>query len=220
MVASVAVEHRTTYRFERPAVLGPHLVRLRPAPHSRTPIESYSLSVSPAGHFLNWQQDPFGNHVARLVFPDPVTELDITVNLVADLTVVNPLDFFVEDYATQYPFRYPAQLASDLAPYLIAVDQEPGGGPGPLVREFIADTRLSAMNHVPTVRFLSELNKTVNEAVEYTVRMEHGVQSPDETLRRSIGSCRDSAWLMVSLARELGLAARFVSGYLVQLAAE
>ena len=126
MVASVAVEHRTTYRFERPAVLGPHLVRLRPAPHSRTPIESYSLSVSPAGHFLNWQQDPFGNHVARLVFPDPVTELDITVNLVADLTVVNPLDFFVEDYATQYPFRYPAQLASDLAPYLIAVDQEPG----------------------------------------------------------------------------------------------
>jgi len=220
VVASVAVEHRTTYRFERPAVLGPHLVRLRPAPHSRTPIESYSLSVGPAGHFLNWQQDPFGNHVARLVFPDPVTELDITVNLVADLTVVNPLDFFVEDYATQHPFRYPAQLASDLAPYLIAVDQEPGGGPGPLVREFIADTRLSAMDHVPTVRFLSELNKTVTEAVEYTVRMEHGVQSPDETLRRSIGSCRDSAWLLVSLARELGLAARFVSGYLVQLAAD
>jgi uncharacterized protein (DUF2126 family)/transglutaminase-like putative cysteine protease len=218
VAVSVALEHRTTYRFEHPAVLGPHLVRLRPAPHSRTPIESYSLNVEPSGLFLNWQQDPFGNHIARLVFPEPVRELDITVNLVADLTVINPFDFFVEDYAETFPFRYPDLLAGDLAPFRMPVEDTPGAGSTSLVSGFLADTGLGARTDTPIVQFLSDLNRTVAGEIGYSVRMEHGVQPPAETLQRAIGSCRDSAWLLVSLARELGMAARFVSGYLVQLA--
>jgi len=220
VAVTVAIEHRTTYRFDGLAVLGPHLIRLRPAPHSRTPIESYSLTVEPQGTFVNWQQDPFGNHVGRLVFPKPVNELDITVQLVADLTTVNPFDFFIEPYAARFPFHYPDRLASDLAPYLVSVGEDAPGAaaPAPEVRAFIEDHRLGTITDVPTVAFLSDLNRQVSGVIEYETRLEQGVQSPEVTLRRSIGSCRDSAWLLVSLARELGLAARFVSGYLVQLA--
>ncbi len=218
MAVTVALEHRTSYRFDRPVVLGPHLIRLRPAPHTRTPIRSYSLQVTPGPNFLNWQQDPFGNHLARVVFPEPMTELDIVVDLVADLTVINPLDFFVEDYAEKYPFDYPPALAADLAPYRAPVAEGGASGPGPLLRGWLRRSGLSDLSRIPTVSFLAELNRLVAAGVEYSVRMEHGVQSPDETLRRAIGSCRDSAWLLVSLARELGWAARFVSGYLVQIA--
>ena len=221
MAVIVALEHRTSYRFDRPAVLGPHLIRLRPAPHCRTPIESYSLTVEPGPNFLNWQQDPFGNHMARVVFPEPVMSLDVTVRLVADLTVVNPLDFFVEDYAEKYPFSYPPALAADLVPYRSSI-AEPGSpagsGSGPLLRGWLRRSGLADRSGVATVPFLGELNRKVAQSVGYSVRMEHGVQSPDETLQRAIGSCRDSAWLLVSLARELGWAARFVSGYLIQLA--
>ncbi len=122
MSIKVALEHRTTYEFERAVAVGPHVVRLRPAPHCRTPIEAYSLKVEPAGHFVNWQQDPFGNWLARLVFPEKVSTLDITVGLVADLMVINPFDFFIEDYAERFPFDYEPQLAADLAPYLRPVD--------------------------------------------------------------------------------------------------
>src|SRR5678815_3908730 len=114
----IALEHRTTYRFDRPIAIGPHVIRLRPAPQSRTPIESYSLTISPADHFINWQQDPFGNHVARVVFGSKADELEITVGLVADMQTINPFDFFIEDYAASYPFRYPEELAADLKPYL------------------------------------------------------------------------------------------------------
>ncbi len=216
MSIKVALEHRTTYEFAHPVNVAPHVVRLRPAPHCRTPIEAYSLTVEPAGHFVNWQQDPFGNWVARLVFPEKVAALDITVGLVADLMVINPFDFFIEEYAETFPFAYHAALAADLAPYLREVDDadaarafadslpQPGDRPG----------------GVPTVSFLAELNAAVHAEVAYSVRMEPGVQTPDETLARRIGSCRDSAWLLVALLRHHGLAARFVSGYLVQLAAD
>jgi uncharacterized protein (DUF2126 family)/transglutaminase-like putative cysteine protease len=218
----VALEHRTTYRFAHPVNVQPHSVRLRPAPHTRTPITAYSLTVSPEHHFRNWQQDPFGNWVARLVFPEPVTELEITVDLVADLTVINPFDFFLESYAEQFPFAYPADLAADLAPYLRPVDEDaPGSGPGPVVTKWLAGQRL-AERDTPwrTIDFLVEINGRVQGDVGYSVRMEPGVQTPDQTLTRAIGSCRDSAWLLVSVLRQLGLAARFVSGYLVQLAAD
>ena len=212
MSIKVALEHRTTYEFERPVEVGPHVVRLRPAPHCRTPIEAYSLKVEPAGHFVNWQQDPFGNWLARLVFPEKVATLDITVGLVADLMVINPFDFFIEEYAERYPFAYEPELAADLAPYLRPVEDS-------------AETaawreRLPALpaDGVLMVPFLAELNAAVHRDVAYSVRMEPGVQTPDETLRAAIGSCRDSAWLLVSLLRQYGLAARFVSGYLVQLA--
>jgi uncharacterized protein (DUF2126 family)/transglutaminase-like putative cysteine protease len=221
VAVTVVLEHRTSYRFDRPAVLGPHLIRLRPAPHCRTPIESYSLTVEPGPNFMNWQQDPFGNHVARVVFPEPVTHLDVNVRLVADLTVINPLDFFVEEYAEKFPFSYTPVLAADLAPYRSSISEPgatSGSGAGPLLRGWLRRSGLADHTATPTVTFLAELNRKVAAGVAYTVRMEHGVQSPDETLRRAVGSCRDSAWLLVSLARELGWAARFVSGYLVQLA--
>jgi uncharacterized protein (DUF2126 family)/transglutaminase-like putative cysteine protease len=218
----VALEHSTIYRFAHPVSVHPHTVRLRPAPHTRTPITAYSLTVRPEQHFRNWQQDPFGNWVARLVFPEPVTELEITVDLVADLTVVNPFDFFLESYAEQFPFAYPPLLAADLAPYLRPVDEDAAGsGPGPEVVKWLAAQRILERD-TPwrTIDFLVEVNRRVQGDVGYSVRMEPGVQTPDETLTRAIGSCRDSAWLLVSVLRQLGLAARFVSGYLVQLAAD
>jgi uncharacterized protein (DUF2126 family)/transglutaminase-like putative cysteine protease len=209
----VAVAHRTSYRFDRPVGLGPHLVRLRPAPHCRTPILSYSLSVAPANHFINWQQDPFGNHVARLVFPEPVTELEVTIDLVADLTVINPFDFFVEEYAERFPFAYDADLERDLAVYRAPTEE-----PGPLLRKWLADLPDPGADGQPVVDYLAALNRHAVQSIGYSVRLEEGVQTPEETLDRAIGSCRDSAWLLVCALRELGLAARFVSGYLVQLA--
>ncbi|MFL6043523.1 MAG: DUF2126 domain-containing protein [Propionibacteriaceae bacterium] len=209
----IALEHRTTYRFDRSIVIGPHVIRLRPAPHSRTPIENYSLTISPTDHFINWQQDPFGNYLARAVFSSKVSELDITVGLVADMRAINPFDFFIEDYAATYPFDYPAQLAADLGPYL----DIPDSARGPIFNEWMAQSA-PPPDRQSTVQFLGALNSAVYRDVAYSVRMEHGVHAPDETLTQHIGSCRDSAWLLVTALRKRGLAARFVSGYLVQLA--
>ena len=214
MSIKVALEHRTSYEFDQPVQVYPHVVRLRPAPHTRTPIDAYSLDIEPSSAFLNWQQDPFGNWQARLVFPEPVKKLEITVGLVADLMVINPLDFFVEEYAETFPFSYEDELAADLAPYLRPVDG--------------SDDLAAWKDQLPalppegkqTVPWLAEVNAAVQRRIAYSVRMEPGVQSPDRTLEIGIGSCRDSAWLLVSLLRQYGLAARFVSGYLVQLAAD
>ncbi len=205
----IAIEHRTEYRFDGPVRLGPHIVRLRPAPHCRTPILSYSLQVTPATHFLNWQQDPVGNHLARLVFPEPTNELSVTVDLVADMTVINPFDFFVEDSAREWPFAYEDTLARDLAPYLEV------GELGPLQAQWLGEI---SREFTPVIDFLVALNQRVLGDVSYSVRMETGVQTPEQTLAAGIGSCRDSAWLLVDTLRRLGLAARFASGYLVQLA--
>ncbi|TQJ30665.1 DUF2126 domain-containing protein [Microbacterium sp. SLBN-146] len=214
MSIKVALEHYTAYEFDRPVAVAPHVVRLRPAPHARTPIEAYSLDISPKEHFLNWQQDPFGNWLARIVFPERVSRLEIKVGLVADMMVVNPLDFFIEDYAERFPFAYAGDLATDLAPYLRPVDDSVAAS------QWRSALPPLPADGVPTVRFLADLNSAVNRTVAYSVRMETGVQTPDETLALGIGSCRDSAWLLVSLLRQYGLAARFVSGYLVQLASD
>ena len=209
----IALEHRTTYRFDRPIAIGPHVIRLRPAPHSRTPIEGYSLTISPADHFINWQQDPFGNYLARAVFPSKASELEIIVGLVADMRAINPFDFFIEDYAGTYPFDYPAELAADLKPYL----DIQASARGRIFEEWMAQSA-PPPDGQSTVEFLGALNAAVNRDVAYSARMEHGVNAPDETLSQHMGSCRDSAWLLVTALRQRGLAARFVSGYLVQLA--
>jgi uncharacterized protein (DUF2126 family)/transglutaminase-like putative cysteine protease len=209
----VAVEHRTSYRFSRPVALQPHVVRLRPAPHCRTPVLAYSLRVQPDPHFVNWQQDPFGNHLARLVFPERATELELVVDLVADLTVINPFDFFLDESAERWPFAYGAQEARDLAPYL-ATDPA-----GKLLADWLAEVK-SEPDGEATVPFLFALNRRLQGDVGYSLRFEPGVQTPEETLARAIGSCRDSAWLLVQVLRHLGLAARFASGYLIQLAAD
>ena len=214
MSIHVGIEHRTTYRFDRPVGLSPHVIRLRPAPHSRTPILAYSLKVTPAEHFVNWQQDPFGNYLARFVFPEKATELTVTVDLVADMTVINPFDFFIDEEARAFPFAYDGGLARDLAPYLVLAEG------GPLLDEWMAALPALPVDGMATVDFLVEINARVQRAVDYSIRMEPGVQTPDETLEKHLGSCRDSAWLLVQILRRLGLAARFVSGYLVQLVAD
>ena len=222
MTIKVALEHRTSYTFDRPVRVFPHVVRLRPAPHSRTPIEAYSLQVEPADHFVNWQQDAVGNFVYRLTFPNPTDRLTITVGLIADLKVINPFDFFIEDWAEIWPsegFSYPEPLADELKPYLQPVDEDgAGSGPGELTRKWVRD--FSVPPNTRTIDFLVELNRRINADLSYSVRMEHGVQTPDFTLRTGVGSCRDFAWLLVSVARQMGLAARFVSGYLVQLTSD
>ena len=208
MAILAAVHHLTHYRYDRPVILGPQIIRLRPAPHSRTKVLSHSLKVEPANHFVNLQQDPYGNFLARFVFPEPVRELKIEVDLVADMTVYNPFDFFVEETVETFPFDYPEEIREDLAIYRTP---EPAG---PLLSAFLETVDRAPAN---TVSFLVGLNARVQREIAYIVRMETGVFSPEETLAARKGSCRDSSWLLVQVLRNLGLAARFVSGYLIQL---
>src|SRR3990172_4658182 len=215
MTIRVALHHRTRYAFDRLVSLSPHEIRLRPAPHCRTPIHSYSLRVAPEKHFVNWQQDAYGNYIARFVSPEKAHALDIAVDLVADMTVINPFDFFVEPGAEHFPFDYPPQLAAELAPYL---EKEPTG---PLLADWLGDFGKRGINPGSnTVDFLVALNERLSREIRYLVRMAPGIQTPEETLQRGEGSCRDSGWLLVQILRHLGLAARFVSGYLVQLVAD
>lgn len=208
MSLKVSLRHRTEYFYDRRIELGPQIVRLRPAPHSRTPIPSYALKIEAGEHFLNWQQDPYGNYLARLVFQERAEKLAIDVSLTADMTVINPFDFFLEDSAENYPFDYNEAVLADLRPFLGDIEN------GSQLLTFMAgiDTTPKRL-----IDFLVEVNRYVYDAIEYLIRMEPGVQSCEETLTKRSGSCRDSAWLLVNIFRHLGLAARFASGYLIQL---
>ncbi len=214
MSIRVALHHQTRYRYDRDVSLSPHEVRLRPAPHCRTPILSYSLNVKPEQHFINWQQDIFGNYIGRFVFPEKTRELDITVDLVADMTVINPFDFFIESYADKFPFSYRPELMRDLTPYL-AIDEQ-----GQQLLKWLQDFRSANPGPVATIDFLIAVNQQLQRDIRYLVRMEPGVQTCEQTLGNRSGSCRDSGWLMVQILRHCGLAARFVSGYLIQLKAD
>ncbi len=211
MTIRVAIRHKTIYKFDRPVSLSPHVFRLRPAVHSRTPIKGYALRIEPKNHFINWQQDPFGNILARVVFPDKCQKLSVEVEVIADMTVINPFDFFVEDYAENYPFKYDTLTLKELQPYLELAEN------GPLLMQWVKEFDISKRN---INDFLVDINRAVFAAISYNIRMEVGIQSCEETLKIRSGSCRDSAWLLVQILRHLGLAARFVSGYLVQLTSD
>ena len=211
MAIRVAINHKSLYQYDRLVNLSPHVFRLRPAVHCRTPIEAYSLKIEPEEHFINWQQDPFGNYQARVVFLQPTHALSVEVDLIADMTVINPFDFFLEASAEHYPFSYQAQLKEELTPFLEIREK------GPLLTAWL--------ENVPRTKqkmndFLVNINRHLSEHIKYTIRMEPGVQSCEQTLATQTGSCRDTGWLLVQILRHLGLAARFVSGYLVQLVAD
>jgi len=208
MSIHAALHHVTHYKYDRPVQLGPQVVRLRPAPHCRSKVISYSLRVEPEQHFVNWQQDPFANYLARLVFPEKSREFKVTVDLVVEMAVYNPFDFFLEPQAENFPFKYTESQAQELAPYLVA---DPAT---PLVAAYLEKISRKTQR---TIDFLVGLNQQVQQDVNYLIRMEPGVQTPEQTLANASGSCRDSGWLLVQLLRNMGLAARFVSGYLIQL---
>src|SRR5438034_7130759 len=211
MSVLVGLQHVTRYRYDRPVALGPQIIRLRPAPHTRTAIRSYSLKVTPAEHFVNWQQDPNGNWLARFVFPERTTEFSIAVDLLADMSVINPFDFFVDPVATNYPFVYPSEFDEELAPYL---SKEPAG---PKLTEYVKSLPRKQQS---IIDFIVALNQRLQGDIRYLVRMDPGVQATEDTLTLASGSCRDSAWLMVQVLRHLGLASRFVSGYLIPLTSD
>jgi len=204
----VALNHKTSYRYDRRVNLAPQIVRLRPAPHCRTPILSYSMTVTPKNHFINWQQDPFSNYLGRLVFPEKTAEFQVEVDLVAEMVIINPFDFFLEPAAEKFPFAYDSMLKSDLGPYLSRQSA------GDQLAAYLAQIDRHSRQ---TIGFLVDLNRKLNRDIRYLIRMEPNVQSCEQTLALGSGSCRDSAWLLVNILRHLGLAARFVSGYLIQL---
>jgi uncharacterized protein (DUF2126 family)/transglutaminase-like putative cysteine protease len=211
MSIQIALNHRTQYRYDKAVSVGPQVIRLRPAPHCRTPVLSYSLRVAPAGHLLNWQFDLHNNHLARLLFPDKTNEFVVEVDLVAELSPFNPFDFFLEPGVENYPFEYVPELAKDLEPYRWVDPADP------LLQAFLGKLSREKQG---TIGFLVDLNRRVRSEIEYVTRLDPGIQTCEQTLEKSSGSCRDSAWLLVQILRHLGIASRFVSGYLIQLAAD
>jgi uncharacterized protein (DUF2126 family) len=231
MSIHVALHHRTQYRYDRPVSLGPQIVRLRPAPHSRTRILSYSLRVAPENHFINWQQDPQSNYHARLVFTGQTREFLVEVDLVAEMAVLNPFDFFLEPGAETFPFAYDSALDHELAPFQRKCCLTPNFMHylAVLRRDILGETlqpnqkqrvERPESEKPRTNDFLVAVNQRLWKDIQYTIRLETGVQTPEETLTTLSGSCRDSAWLLCQLFRHCGLASRFVSGYLIQLKAD
>ncbi len=208
MSIHVALNHITSYHYDRLVGLSPQLVRLRPAPHCRTPILSYSLRIAPRPHFVNWQQDPQSNYLARVTFPEKVHEFRLEVDLVVETAVYNPFDFFLEPQAETFPFTYEDWQLQELQPYL---RREPLT---PTFAEYLATTPTTAAR---TVDFLVALNQQLQGDIKYVIRLDPGIQTTEQTLTLARGSCRDTTWLLVQLLRHRGLAARFVSGYLIQL---
>ena len=208
MTIKVALRHVTSYAYDRLIELGPQTIRLKPAPHTRAHLDSYSLTVTPTEHFLNWQQDPFGNYIARAVFPNKTREFKVEVDLVVNMQIFNPFDFFIDEYATQYPFKYHADLLESLSPYLEVKET------GPLLMQLVHELKTE---NTKTIDFLVAVNAHISKRLNYIIRLEPGVQSCEYTLEVNSGSCRDMAWLMCQVTRHLGLASRFASGYLIQL---
>ncbi len=214
MSIKVAVRHFTKYSYDRHIELSPQVIRLRPAPHSRTFIKGYSLNIKPENHFINWQQDPFGNYLARIVFPEKVDHFEVDVEVIADMVVINPFDFFMEDYAQKFPFTYEENLKRQLQPYLDITEEDD------ILMNLVERAKKLVTKDINTIDLLVAINQLINQEIKYNIRLEAGVQSCKQTLELCTGSCRDFAWLLVQVLRHIGLAARFTSGYLIQLKAD
>ncbi|MCT7951418.1 transglutaminase family protein [Ancylothrix sp. C2] len=210
-MTKVVLRHETRYQYDRPVRLGPHFVRLRPAPHCPLPISGYLLKILGVEHSLHWLQDPYGNFQARVTFAEPTNELNIEVELGAEIRPVNPFNFFVEAYADKYPFSYDSALEKELGLFLECTES------GDLLLEYLDKF---VKKDVYITDFLCSLNQNLREVVDYSARLEEGIQTCEETLAKKVGSCRDTTWLLVQMLRHYGLAARFVSGYLIQLVSE
>ena len=207
----IRIRHHTEYRYPEPAALGPHYVRLRPAEHTRARLLAYNLTIGPE-HEIRWQQDPWGNRIARVTFDEETRAraLSVTVDASFDIRPVNPFDFFVDGRCEDLPLEYPDGLIGELEPFLHPPTMTPA------LATFIE----SLPSGGRLVDFIVELTRRVAERVNYVIRNEPGLQTSEETLTVNSGSCRDSAVLLVDALRARGLAARFVSGYLVQLTDE
>ena len=207
----IRIRHQTSYRYPGPAVFGPHTVRLRPADHAGASLLSYNLGITPSAE-LRWQRDPWGNRVVRITFPEGTRSESLTmvVDAAFDIRPVNPFDFFVDDRCRDLPFAYPDGLAKELEPFVAPP------AVGPRLAAFLETCPASGY----VTDHLVHLNRRVAEEVRYIIRDEPGIQTSEQTLDVGRGSCRDSAVLLVDALRAQGLAARFVSGYLVQLADE
>ncbi|MDQ6619804.1 MAG: transglutaminase family protein [Pseudomonadota bacterium] len=213
MAIRIALEHRTRYTYDRPVDLSPHEIRLRPASHARTLIEAYALAIRGARHSIHWQQDAYGNRVARAVFEGTAQELAIDVRLTAQLAAVNPFDFLVAEHADRFPFTYLPEERRALLPYLASA---PAAASVAAWADRVA--KRFGVGEAQTVEVLVGINQELSTGIDYETRMEPGVKPGQQTLGDARGSCRDSAWLLVEILRHCGFAARFVSGYLVQLA--
>jgi len=211
MSIQAALRHVTRYRYDRQITLGAQTIRLRPAPHTRAKVVAYSLKIEPEEQFLNWQQDPQSNWLARVVFPEKTDHFTVAVDLTVEMDVINPFDFFLEPEADNFPFTYSAEQKAELEPYLTT------SAMGRAFDRYLAGISLEPKH---TTNFIFDLNAQLSRDISYLIRMEPGIQTPEETLCKASGSCRDTAWLLVQLLRHLGLAARFASGYLIQLKAD
>ncbi|MBP9892316.1 MAG: transglutaminase family protein [Planctomycetes bacterium] len=207
----VRVKHDTRYIYGGKVLLGPQIVRLRPAEHARAKLLSYNLEISPKCE-VRWQYDPWGNHIARLTFAKGTEpeEFRVTVDAAFDIRPVNPFNFFTDDRCKELPFKYPDGLEQELAPFLQHVK------PSARLKAYVEQIPFTGNS----TDYLVALNSHVAKTVRYIIRTEPGIQTSDETLQKTSGSCRDSAVLLVDCLRARGLAARFCSGYLVQLADE
>ena len=215
----VSLHHITQYRYDRQVRLGSQIIRLRPAPHYCGRLLSYSLTVEPVDADIQWRHDPFANQTAEVRFADKTDLFRVSVALSVDLSVdltidhqTNPsVDFSLTSESERLPLNYTPQLIRELAAYRHTQ------AAGSLFQQYLGTIERHDMR---TAALVVMLNQKLHRDIRYRIRKEHGVQTPEQTLQEGSGSCRDSGWLLVQLLRHCGFAARFVSGYLIQLPSE
>ncbi|MCE0521511.1 MAG: transglutaminase family protein [Methylacidiphilales bacterium] len=210
----IRIQHRTTYLYAEPVRLGPHRVMVRPREGHDLHIESSILTIRPA-HTVHWLRDVNGNSIALVDFTERADELMIYSELVLDHYDSDPLDFRVEPYAVHYPFVYDPWTLPELTAFTHIVFPADAERVRQWLGQFWQPGKL-----VETVSLLKRLNRFIHETFIYTRRDEFGVQRPGRTLEKNSGSCRDFATLFIEACRSWGLAARFVSGYMLCEATE